>query len=80
MSKTSGMKELCALEKVDPKNTVMIGDYYNDIELIKAAGIGVAVANAPLEVQQAADHVTNVFCHQGAVGEYLYRLIKECGA
>lgn len=79
VSKASGMLELCGFENIEQRNTIMIGDYYNDLELIKAAGYGVAVANAPLEVQCAADYVTNVLCHQGAVGEYLYKLIGECG-
>lgn len=79
ISKTSGMKELCELQSIEQANTIMIGDYYNDLELIREAGTGVAVANAPIEVRRAADHVTNVLCHQGAVGEYLYQLIGECG-
>jgi len=35
-----------------------IGDSYNDIEMLKWAGIGVAVGNAPPEVKRHADYVT----------------------
>ena len=35
-----------------------IGDSYNDIAMLKWAGIGVAVANAPQMVKAAADYVT----------------------
>ena len=40
------------------KNTIAIGDYNNDISMIKAAGIGVAVANAVPEAKAVADIVT----------------------
>ena len=59
------------------KNTVVIGDYYNDLEIMREAGYAVAVANAPAEVKAAADHVTTCTCAEGAVGEYLYSLISR---
>lgn len=59
------------------KNTVVIGDYYNDLEIMREAGYAVAVANAPAEVKAAADHVTTCTCAEGAVGEYLYSLIGK---
>lgn len=40
------------------ENVMAIGDAYNDVEMIKYAGVGVAVANAPQEVQAAADFVS----------------------
>lgn len=79
ISKTSGMHELCDLYGLQQQDTVMIGDYFNDLELLREAGVGVAVANAPPEVQMAADVITGCRGCDGAVGEYLYRLIQECG-
>jgi hypothetical protein len=35
-----------------------IGNYYNDVEMLKFAGLGIAVDNAPEGVKQAADRVT----------------------
>ncbi len=55
----------------------MIGDYYNDLEIMREAGYAVAVANAPSEVKAAANQVTNCACADGAVGEFLYRLIGK---
>ena len=72
VSKASGLHDLCAL-----MSTVFIGDYYNDLELMREAGYAVAVANAPAEVKAAADHVTTCTCAEGAVGEYLYSLIGK---
>ena len=77
VSKASGLHDLCALMSKSMKNTVFIGDYYNDLELMREAGYAVAVANAPAEVKAAADHVTTCTCAEGAVGEYLYSLIGK---
>jgi hydroxymethylpyrimidine pyrophosphatase-like HAD family hydrolase len=35
-----------------------MGDSYNDIDMLQYAGLGVAVANAPREVQNVADVIT----------------------
>ena len=36
-----------------------------------------AVANAPAEVKAAANEVTTCTCVEGAVGEFLYKLIEQ---
>lgn len=77
VGKASALQDLCALLGVRPEQTVVIGDYYNDLEMMQAAGYSVAVSNAPPEVKAAADEVTNCTCSDGAVGEYLYKLIEE---
>lgn len=41
----------------DIHTAVGVGNYYNDIPLLQHADIGVAVANAPQEVQRSADLV-----------------------
>ena len=43
---------------IDVKKTVAVGDYNNDIGMFRAAGIGIAVANACPEAIAAADAVT----------------------
>ena len=35
-----------------------VGDGYNDLSMIRFAGLGVAMANAAREVQDAADYIT----------------------
>ncbi len=40
------------------ENVLAFGDNYNDIEMLKAVGIGVAVENAKKEVLEVADKVT----------------------
>ena len=38
--------------------TITVGDYNNDVEMLRAARLGIAVANATPEAKQAADYVT----------------------
>ena len=76
MSKAQALRRLCALQNIPLENTVVIGDYYNDIDLMRAAGHAVAVGNAPTEVKLVADEVVSS-CRSGGVGEYLYSLIRR---
>ncbi len=76
VSKASALQQLCALVGVPQQNVVAIGDYYNDLEIMRAAGYAVAVANAPAEVRAEADEVTLCSCMEGGVGEFLYKLIS----
>ena len=48
------------LEKLDMKREEMVavGDGYNDLSMIKFAGLGVAMANAQEPVKKAADYIT----------------------
>jgi Cof subfamily protein (haloacid dehalogenase superfamily) len=42
---------------IEPENILAIGDNYNDVEMIAYAGIGVAMGNAPADVQSIANWV-----------------------
>ena len=77
VGKASGLRDLCTLLGEPLQKTIVIGDYYNDLEIMRTAGHSVAVANAPAEVKAAADEVTTCTCSDGAVGEYLYHLIDK---
>ena len=43
---------------IDPRRTIAVGDYDNDIGMLRTAGLGVAVANATEAVKAAADMIT----------------------
>ena len=57
-SKGNLLIKLAEILGVDMAKTVAIGDYNNDVSMIRAAGVGVAVANAVDEAKAAADIVT----------------------
>ena len=42
---------------IKPENILAIGDNYNDVEMIAYAGIGVAMGNAPADVQAIANWI-----------------------
>ena len=58
VSKGSLLAKMAELLDIDMKRTVALGDYNNDVEMLRRAGVGVAVANACPEALLAADVVT----------------------
>lgn len=72
-SKAAGLKWLCNNLNIDIANTIAIGDNFNDISMIQAAGLGVAVQNAVTPAKQAASYITKKTCTQGAVAEVIER-------
>lgn len=58
ISKGTVLSKLAQIMGIDISQTIAIGDYNNDIEMLRAAGVGVAVANACPEAKKAADFVT----------------------
>ncbi len=60
----------------DITRTIGVGDYENDISLIRDADIGYAVGNADPEVKAAADRIT-VRHTESAIAHILYDLEKE---
>lgn len=58
VNKGAALMRLASRLGVSPEKTVAIGDYNNDISVLRAARLGVAVSNAMPEVKAAADYVT----------------------
>lgn len=78
MNKGSVLMQLAKLLGIEPEKTVAIGDYNNDIPMLQAAGVGVAVANARPEVKAVADHVT-VSNDEHAIAKVIEELECYCG-
>ncbi|HEU4676946.1 MAG TPA: HAD family hydrolase [Motilibacteraceae bacterium] len=58
VSKASGLEGLARRLGVDPADVLAVGDGRNDLEMLRWAGCGIAMGQAPAEVQDAADLVT----------------------
>lgn len=58
VSKGYALKYLSQYLGINPNRVIAIGDEDNDLEMMKVAGLGVAVANASQIVRAAADYVT----------------------
>lgn len=52
------IEKLSEYLRVDRNRTIAIGDYNNDVAMLRKAGVGIAVANACPEALEAADIVT----------------------
>lgn len=57
-SKGQALAALCEHLGIDRAQTMAFGDGTNDCDMLRTAGIGIAMANAVLEVKQAADYIT----------------------
>ena len=58
ITKGSGLQALTELLHIPMANVMAFGDGENDIEMLQAAGIGIAMENAMEEVKAAADDIT----------------------
>lgn len=77
VTKGAGLVRLAQLLGVDIRDTIAIGDNINDLSMIRAAGLGVCVANAVPEAKPFADYVTKATCNEGAVAEVIRRFVLE---
>ena len=57
VNKGGALKRMCEIFNTDIKDSMAIGDGLNDLEMIKSAGVGVAVSSAAKELRDAADVV-----------------------
>lgn len=58
VSKATGLERICAMTGISMSETIAFGDDRNDLEMVAAAGIGVAMENGIEAVKNAADYVT----------------------
>ena len=52
------MTAMCRQLGIDIRDSVAAGDENNDVSMIRAAGVGAAMANAVAAAKAAADYVT----------------------
>jgi len=74
-SKGNALKWLCDKLNIDLSQTITIGDNYNDITMIKVAGLGVAVYNAVDGLKSIAGYITEKTSAQGAVAEVIEKFV-----
>jgi len=66
-TKARALAAIAVQYNIQQQEVMAIGDSYNDLPMIEWAGIGVAVANAHLQVKQAADFVSGSNEEEGIV-------------
>jgi len=75
VNKGQGLITLEELLKIDPKETIAIGDNYNDLPMIKAAGLGVGVGNTVESMKKECDYITEATCDECAVAEVIQKFV-----
>jgi hydroxymethylpyrimidine pyrophosphatase-like HAD family hydrolase len=71
VDKGLALKKLADYLEVDVKRTIAVGDYDNDVAMLKAAGCGIAVSNASPSAIEAADVIT-VSNEEHALAKIIY--------
>jgi len=72
-SKGSAIEKLTILAGIKRENIVAIGDYYNDLEMLKFAGLSAAPADAPEDIKAAVDLIV-CNCAEGALADLVEHL------
>lgn len=73
--KGTGLIELSEILSINIEETIAIGDNYNDLSMIKAAGLGVCCINGEEGVKKHADYITSKNNNQGAVAEVIEKFV-----
>lgn len=72
-NKGTGLAKICADAGIDISETIAFGDSFNDIYMLKAAGMGVAMGNAEEAVKEVANRVTDD-CDRDGIAKALKKL------
>ena len=75
IDKGVGVREFTRLMGADLSETIGIGDEENDVPMIEASGIGIAVKNAVSPALEAAGYVTERDNNHGAVAEAIKKYL-----
>ena len=78
-SKGTGLNKLRKILKIKKKETAALGDWYNDRELLKHAGVKVALQNAVPEIKKIADIITKRDHIEDGTAEFLEMVLKAKG-
>ena len=72
ITKTCGIKKILESYGADLKDAIAIGDSGNDVDMIRSAGLGIAMGNGFAEAKQAADWVTGDIDEDGIRNAFIY--------
>lgn len=74
--KVTAVKEILAQLRLEPQQACFIGDDLPDLAAMRYVGLGVAVADACVDVRQSADYVTHLNGGTGAVREVIEMILR----
>lgn len=77
ITKESGVRQVCQMLGLSMSDVIAMGDSHNDAKLLKAAGLGVAMANGEEHIKSIADVITATNNEDGvaqAIRKYLFQI------
>ena len=77
MDKGVGLEMLCRAMGISMEEAIAVGDEGNDLAMVRAAGLGVAMGNASEAVKAAADVITGDCDHDGVADVIDIYLLAE---
>ena len=77
INKGNGLKWLAKFLGIDIRETIAIGDNYNDISMIQEAGLGACVSSASDDIKKISDYVCEKDYDEGAVQEVIERFVDK---
>lgn len=75
-TKATAVEKIMARLNIGRENIIAIGDGENDIEMIKNAGYGVAMLNAPEAVKKTARMITKYTNNEDGVGKIIEEILN----
>ena len=76
VSKGTALKHLRSVLGIKDGCLFGIGDYYNDVEMLKVVDIPAVTLGAPDDLKQMAKYIT-CSCADGAVADFIDYLVKN---
>lgn len=77
VDKGQGLKKLAKILGIDIKDTIAVGDNYNDLAMLKVAGLSVAAGNSVEGVKDVCDYVCQSNNNEGVLAEVIERFIID---
>ena len=75
-NKAAALRHLVTILGLNLSQVAAIGDGHNDIEMIREAGLGIAMGNAPVAVKSTADRVTGTN-NEAGVAQAVRKLFQD---
>lgn len=77
ISKGEALKWLCNYLKIDKKQSIAIGNNYNDESMIKEAGLGCCVKSANNDIKKISNYICEKDYYEGSVKEVIEKFILK---
>ena len=77
IEKGAALEHICNKLAIDKDDLIAFGDSYNDLSMLKSAGLGIALGNAQDEIKRQSDYVTDSNNQDGIATAILRFVYKE---